>query len=129
MSAGGWRRARCFSMQRSQRVCKSEESPRLCARRSIEGGRRTEMPAAGERLIGRRYKSAGGPPTGVALYEATGLDLAQHGDWLIQRVRNEDADFVVIDSLRTLAPHMAENDGDTVLPVMTSLRRVARETQ
>jgi hypothetical protein len=83
----------------------------------------------GERLIGNRYRLAGGPLEGVAIYEATGLDLARHGDWLKRTIRAEQADFVLIDSLRTLAPGMAENDGDTVLPVATTLRTIARETQ
>ena len=83
----------------------------------------------GERLISSRYKLADGPPEGVAVYEATGLDLAHHGDWLVRTISDENAQLVVIDSLRTLAPHMAENDGDTVLPVASTLRLVARQTQ
>jgi AAA domain len=83
----------------------------------------------GEHLIARRLKRTGCPLTGVALYEAAGLDLARDCGWLIETISAERANFVVIDSLRTLAPNMAENDGDTVLPVMASLREAARETQ
>ncbi|MFZ2049892.1 MAG: AAA family ATPase [Solirubrobacteraceae bacterium] len=82
----------------------------------------------GEKLIGRRYRLAQGPPEGVEIYEATGLDLAHHGDWLKETILAEKANFIVIDSLRTLAPSMQENDGDTVLPVASTLRAVARET-
>lgn len=83
----------------------------------------------GERLIAKRLKLTGAPARGVAVYEATGLNLAKHADWIIDTIRAENAQLVVLDSLRTLAPGMAENDGDTVLPVTAALRRIARETQ
>jgi hypothetical protein len=83
----------------------------------------------GERLIGSRYRLAGGPPEGVAIHEATGLDIARDGDWLKDTITAEGATLVVLDSLRTLAPRMEENNGDTVLPVTATLRTIARETQ
>jgi hypothetical protein len=82
----------------------------------------------GERLIARRYRALAGPPEGVAIYEADHLDIAKHGDWLEQVTRHERANLVVLDSLRSLAPRLEENNGDTVAPVMRVLRLLARTT-
>jgi hypothetical protein len=82
----------------------------------------------GERLIANRLKLADAPRDGLAIYEADGLKVADHCDWLIDTIRAEAAGLVIFDSLRTLAPGMTENDGDTVLPVTVALRRLARET-
>lgn len=83
----------------------------------------------GERLIAQRLKLAGAPPRGLTIYEATGLNLAQHADWIVSTIHAEQAQLVIFDSLRTLAPGMAENDGDTVLPVTAALHSIARTTQ
>ena len=64
----------------------------------------------------------------AALYEATGLKLAEQGAWLIDMIGTERAQLVVFDTLRSLAPAMTENDGDTVLPVTATLRCIARQT-
>ena len=83
----------------------------------------------GERLIGRRYRALAGPAEGVALYEADHVDLAQHGDWLAQLIRDERASFVVLDSLRSLAPRVEENNSDSLAPIMRVVRLIARDTQ
>ena len=63
-----------------------------------------------------------------AVYEATGLNVAEQGAWLIDTIGTERGQLVMFDSLRSLAPAMAENDGDTVLPVTATLRCIARQT-
>lgn len=84
----------------------------------------------GERLIARRYRAAAGPRQGVAMYEAQTLDLADpaHAAWIADLIRGEGAQLVVLDSLRSLAPRLEENNGDTVAPVMRHLRNIARDT-
>lgn len=84
----------------------------------------------GERLIARRYRAAAGPREHVAIYEAQSLDLAtaEHARWVAETIRREGAQLVVLDSLRSLAPRLEENNGDTVAPVMANLRRIARNT-
>lgn len=83
----------------------------------------------GERLIGSRYRLARGPSEGVAIHESTGFNIAKDGDWLRNLITSENATLVILDSLRTLAPSMIENDGDSVLPVAMTLREIARDTQ
>src|SRR5256714_11170487 len=68
----------------------------------------------------------GGAGGKAAVYQATGLNLAEQGAWLIDTIGTERAQLVVFDSLRSLAPSIAENDGDTVLPVTATLRCIAR---
>jgi hypothetical protein len=85
----------------------------------------------GEHTLWRRYQIARGPKVGVAVYDGDGLNLAipEHTGWLAEIVREEGARFVVLDGLRTLAPGMEENNGDSVAPVMANVRRLARTTQ
>jgi hypothetical protein len=85
----------------------------------------------GEHTLWRRYQIARGPKSGVAVYDGNGLNLAlpEHTGWLAEIVRHERASFVVLDGLRTLAPAMEENNGDSVAPVMANVRRLARTTQ
>lgn len=82
----------------------------------------------GERLTAARLKLTEAPATGLSIYEATGLNIAEPGDLLGETIEAEQANLVLSDSLRSLAPSMAENDGDTVLPVTSVLRRLARGT-
>jgi AAA domain len=85
----------------------------------------------GEFQLWRRYQAARGPRSGVAVYDGDGLNLAspEHAAWLAQTVREEGANLLVLDGLRTLAPGMEENNGDSVAPVMGNVRRIARTTQ
>lgn len=84
----------------------------------------------GERLIARRYRAAAGPRKNVAIYEAESIDLATEAGatWLRETIRQEEAQLVVLDSLRSLAPQLEENNGDTVAPVMRAVRLAARQT-
>jgi hypothetical protein len=85
----------------------------------------------GEHTLWRRYQIARGPKSGVAVYDGDGLNLAipEHSGWLSEIVATEEASLLVLDGLRTLAPGMEENNGDSVAPVMTNVRRLARTTQ
>lgn len=85
----------------------------------------------GEHQLWRRYQIARGPKSGVAVYDGDGLNLAvpEHGEWVARTIREEGANLLVLDGLRTLAPGLEENNGDSVAPVMASVRRIARSTQ
>ncbi len=85
----------------------------------------------GELQLWRRYQLARGPRSGVAVYDADGLNLAspEHAAWIAKTVREEGANLLVLDGLRTLAPGMEENNGDSVAPIMGNVRRIARATQ
>ena len=89
------------------------------------------MARGGERHLLKRLPRAPHPRGArgqAAVYQATGLNLAEQGAWLIDTIGTERAQLVVFDSLRSLAPSIAENDGDTVLPVTATLRCIARQT-
>ena len=83
----------------------------------------------GEQLMARRLKAAGIPREGVAVYDADGFDIRSQLDEFKTVIRDERADFVVLDSLRILAPGAKESEGDDMAPVMTAVRRLARETR
>ena len=85
----------------------------------------------GELQLWRRWQLARGPKSGVAVYDGDGLRLEapEHAAWLAKTVREEEANLLVLDGLRTLAPTLEENNGDSVAPVMTNVRRIARSTQ
>lgn len=85
----------------------------------------------GELQLWRRYQLARGPKTGVAIYDGDGLNLAipEHATWIAQTIQEENANLLVLDGLRTLAPGLEENNGDSVAPVMANVRRIARNTQ
>jgi hypothetical protein len=83
----------------------------------------------GEHLMARRLKAAAIPRDGVAIYDADGFDIRRDREEFAAAIRVERADFVVLDSLRILAPGAKESEGDDMAPVMTAVRRLARETQ
>lgn len=83
----------------------------------------------GRALIGQRLKAAADMPIGgLTIYEADGLDIERDVDQVIEAVIGNDAQLVVIDSLRTVAPRAKENDSDAMAPVMGAIRRIARDT-
>src|SRR5436305_626131 len=55
-----------------------------------------------------------GLPASFPVYDAMGLDLADDADvaWIERVIRLEQANFVVLDSLRRLAPRAKEKDSD-----------------
>jgi hypothetical protein len=82
----------------------------------------------GEQLMARRLKAAAIPRKGVAVYDADGFDIRRDLSDFASVIREERADFVVLDSLRILAPGAKESEADDMAPVMTAVRRLARET-
>lgn len=81
----------------------------------------------GPKLIGRRLKSAQLlQHTGLAIYDADGLDLARDAGWMEQQLQG--VGLAVFDSLRTLAPGAKENESDDMAPRMIALRQLARRT-
>lgn len=81
----------------------------------------------GEWEIARRIHSLGVPPDGFRVYEADGFDLRHHGDELEAIVG--DAQIVVLDSLRSLAPGLDENDSGQCEAALGPLRRLAHGQQ
>src|SRR4051794_6655432 len=81
----------------------------------------------GERLLARRLKAAAIPNDGVEVYDADGFDIRREVDLFAEVIHEERANFVVLDSLRILAPGARESEGDDMAPVMTAIRRLARD--
>lgn len=82
----------------------------------------------GAPLIGRRLKTAGTPIDRLEIYDAAGLDLDRDRAPIEATIRDDRANLVVFDSLRTLAPRARENDSDDMAPIMSALRQIARDT-
>ena len=79
--------------------------------------------------MARRLQAARIPREGVAVYDADGFDIRRQLDEFRTVIRDERADFVVLDSLRILSPGAKESEADDMAPVMSSVRRLARETR
>jgi RecA-family ATPase len=82
----------------------------------------------GARLLTRRVRAAGIEPDAIAFYDADGFDLRRHHEQFKAVIERERANLVVIDSLRILAPGAKESEADDMAPMMTAIRRLARET-
>lgn len=82
----------------------------------------------GVKLISRRAKAADVPVTGIDFYEADGFDLQRHVNQFKRVIRQHNANLVVLDSLRILAHTARESEADHMAPLMTTIRRLARET-
>lgn len=84
----------------------------------------------GERLLHPRLHALHAPREGLAIHESLGLDLAKPADaqWLRELVIEENADLVVLDGLRSLAPTLIENDSDSMGPTASAIRQTARDT-
>jgi AAA domain len=83
----------------------------------------------GERLLARRLKAAGVPRRGIEVYDADMFDIRSDVEQFAEVVGRERANFVVLDSLRILAPGSKESEADDMAPVMTAVRRLARTTE
>ena len=82
----------------------------------------------GRELLKRRFRAAGIEASSVQPYDADGLHVVKDLGWFRQEVEAESANFVVFDSLRVLSSGADENDTEQVEPIMSALRRLARET-
>ena len=83
-------------------------------------------------VLGSRMKALeeGLPADRVAIYDAEGLRLSDPEDraWMLQTIRAERANLVIIDALRPLAPDVAENDSDSMAPVVIGAKQLARDS-
>jgi AAA domain len=83
-------------------------------------------------VLGSRMKALeeGLPADRVAIYDAEGLRLSDPEDraWMLGIIRTEQANLVIIDSLRPLAPDVAENDSDSMAPVVVGAKQLARDS-
>lgn len=86
----------------------------------------------GPYVLGSRLKTLDPalPADRVALYDAEGLRLGDSADraWLLSVIRHEKANLVVLDSLRTLAPDVEENDSDAMGPIIVGAKNLARQS-
>jgi AAA domain len=80
----------------------------------------------GEREAHRRVYGLSVEAGALTYVEANGFDLKQHLDDLDQLVREREPKVLVLDSLRSLAPGLDENDS---LQVEQALRPIVRLTQ
>ena len=83
-------------------------------------------------VLGSRMKALeeGLPADRVAIYDADGLRLSDPEDraWMLQTIKAEQANLVIIDALRPLAPDVAENDSDSMAPVVIGAKQLARDS-
>jgi hypothetical protein len=84
----------------------------------------------GEWLLHRRIREVDAPRVNLSIWLSDGLDLAKPADvsFLAKIIEAQEVKLLVLDSLRSLAPAMEENSGDSVAPVMTAIRQLARDT-
>jgi putative DNA primase/helicase len=83
----------------------------------------------GAELLKRRFRAAGIPAGSVQPYDVDGLHIVKDLDWFKSEIESESANFVIFDSLRILSSGADENDTEEIEPIMSGLRRLARETQ
>jgi AAA domain len=82
----------------------------------------------GELEIHRRVHTLGLPPSGVAVADASAIDLRRDIGVLEGLVNDERPDLLVLDSLRSMTPGMDENDTSQTARALDPLRRLAHES-
>lgn len=91
-------------------------------------GRAVLLDAENGRDLLRRRLRAAGVTGGVGVVLVDGLDIVKDAEWFEQIIREEDANLVVVDSLRMLTSGRDEDkSGDMEAPLST-LRRIARSS-
>jgi hypothetical protein len=84
----------------------------------------------GPQMFVNRLRPSGVVDPGYRYIDAMGLDVTRDDDlrWLKRKITEAEANLVVIDSLRRLAPSKAENDSDDMAPTVSALAKLARDT-
>lgn len=83
----------------------------------------------GPKLIARRLRAAAiTPDLAIQPVDAGGLRICDDLDWMRQTIHDEQANLVVLDSLRVLSSGAKESDGDEMEPIVTALKMLARDT-
>jgi hypothetical protein len=84
----------------------------------------------GSTMFVGRLRSSGATGREYEYIDAMGLDVSRADDlaWFRGQIQEVSANLVVFDSLRALAPSKAENDSDDMAPVVSNLRKLARDT-
>jgi 5S rRNA maturation endonuclease (ribonuclease M5)/archaellum biogenesis ATPase FlaH len=82
----------------------------------------------GPKLVVRRFRAAGLGAGSVQPFDADGLHIERDLDWFREQIKVEEANLVIFDSLRNLSSGVDENDTTAMEPIMSALRRLARET-
>ena len=84
-----------------------------------------------EMFVDQRMRPAGLTEPEFEYIDAMGLDISKPSDleWLSGVILETGANFVVIDSLRRLAPSKSENDSDDMAPTVAAIAKLARDTR
>lgn len=82
-------------------------------------------------FVDQRLRSAGISAPEFEYINAMGLDVSKDADlaWLEGKVRETEANLVVVDSLRRLTPSKSENDSDDMAPTVAAVAKLARDTE
>jgi archaellum biogenesis ATPase FlaH len=82
----------------------------------------------GAELLKRRFRAGGIAAGTVQPYDADGLHIVKDIAWFKGEIESEGANLAIFDSLRILSSGADENDTEEIEPIMSALRRLARET-
>ena len=82
----------------------------------------------GAELLKRRFRAACIGAGSVQPYDADGLHIVKDIDWFKAEIESEGANIVIFDSLRILSSGADENNTEQIEPIISALRRLARET-
>jgi RecA-family ATPase len=77
--------------------------------------------------MARRFRDAGIPADAIAVADGAKLSLPKDIGRLGELIEYTNAGFVVLDSLRRLAPGVKENDSDSMAPIVAAIANLARE--
>jgi hypothetical protein len=84
----------------------------------------------GPRLMARRWRATGTPADAIDLRDVRSLDIALDGHrrHLTELIAGSGAGLVILDALKRLSPSADESSNDAMLPVMSGLNEIARDT-
>lgn len=82
----------------------------------------------GAKLLKKRFRAAGIGAGTVQPFDADGLHIVKDLDWFKEMIEAEGANLAIFDSLRILSSGVDENNTEEIEPIMSALRRLARET-
>jgi hypothetical protein len=86
----------------------------------------------GPAMFAGRMRKTGVSECSFDYIDALGLDISITNPydlgWIAEHIADSGARFVVIDSLRRLAPSKSENDSDDMAPTVAGVAKLARDT-
>jgi 5S rRNA maturation endonuclease (ribonuclease M5) len=82
----------------------------------------------GERIMGNRFTLLGIDPNAFTVADGTGIHLPRDVNVIRDMIADSGASFVVLDSLRRLAPRADESSSNDMTPIYEALTTLARST-